>query len=71
MQFISYLCLFYKVSFYYILMKYCQLLKKQLNNDFIKSLLIKRQAWLVGFFALQRNCNESRSRNKNWDYYKL
>ena len=30
-------------------MKYCQLLKKQLNNDFIKNLLIKRQAWLVGF----------------------
>nr|DAK34258.1 MAG TPA: hypothetical protein [Caudoviricetes sp.] len=33
-------------------MKCCYLLKKQLNNDFIKNLLIKRQAWLVGFFAL-------------------
>nr|DAS71706.1 MAG TPA: hypothetical protein [Caudoviricetes sp.] len=33
-------------------MKYRWLLKKQLNNDFIKNLLIKRQAWLVGFFAL-------------------
>ena len=30
-------------------MKHCLLLKKQLNNDFIKNLLIKRQAWLVGF----------------------
>ena len=32
--------------------KLVKLLKKQLNNDFIKNLLIKCQAWFVGFFVL-------------------
>ncbi len=41
------------------------------ESDFIKNLLIKRQAWLIVFFCFIENLLESKSRNKNWDYYKL